>query len=113
MEPLQAVEVVEEQSGFHLNATEVAQDVTTLVIGSLLGAIFGFLVVFVIPRLTAVADFGYWRIFVLYAGYVGFLHMGFGEGALLSWAGEALEEFRPELSPSLKFMIGQHLLILL
>jgi O-antigen/teichoic acid export membrane protein len=91
----------------------IARDVATLVIGSFLAAVFGALIVFVVPRITLVEDFGYWRIFVLYASYVGFFHLGFGEGALLAWAGKPLEDLRRELRPSLKFLIGQHLLFLL
>jgi O-antigen/teichoic acid export membrane protein len=91
----------------------IARDVATLVMGSFLAAVFGVLIVFVVPRITTVEDFGYWRIFILYASYVGFFHLGFGEGALLAWAGKPLEDLRRELLPSLKFLIGQHLLLLL
>jgi O-antigen/teichoic acid export membrane protein len=91
----------------------IARDVAILVIGSFLAAVFGALIVFVVPRITTVEDFGYWRIFILYASYVGFFHLGFGEGALLAWAGKSLQELRRELRPSLKFLIGQHLLFLL
>src|SRR5712692_7801902 len=90
----------------------VAHDVATLVVGSILAAVLGAMIVFVVPRITGIDDFGYWRLFLLYVTYVGFFHMGFGEGALLSWAGKSLEEFDQELRPSLKFLFGQHLAIL-
>jgi O-antigen/teichoic acid export membrane protein len=91
----------------------IARDVMTLVVGSCLAAVFGAAVVFVIPRITPVEDFGYWRMFLLYASYVGFFHFGFGEGALLSWAGKPLEDLQGELRPSLVFLVAQHLLLLL
>ena len=91
---------------------KIARDVATLAIGSFLAAVFGALVVFVIPRITPIEDFGYWRLFVLYASYVGFFHLGLGEGALLAWAGRPLGQLQQELRPSLQFMIGQHLLLL-
>lgn len=99
----------------HIEAVDnnIARDVTTLVIGSVLAAIFGALMVFVIPRITGIDDFGHWRLFLLYVTYVGFLHMGFGEGALLSWAGKSLEQFHMELTPSLKFQVWQHLAVLI
>jgi O-antigen/teichoic acid export membrane protein len=90
----------------------LARDVVTLVVGSFLTAVFSALVVFVIPRITSVEDFGYWRIFLLYSSYVGFFHLGFGEGALLAWAGKSMESLRGEIRPSLVFLIGQHLLLL-
>jgi O-antigen/teichoic acid export membrane protein len=91
----------------------IARDVATLVVGSVLAAVFGALVVFVIPRITGIDDFGRWRLFLLYVTYVGFFHMGFGEGALLSWAGKSLAEFHQELRPSLTFQVWQHLAILI
>jgi O-antigen/teichoic acid export membrane protein len=90
----------------------LARDVVILVIGSFLTAVFGALVVFVIPRITTVEDFGYWRVFLLYTSYVGFFHLGFGEGALLAWAGRPMASLHQEIGPSLTFLIGQHLLLL-
>ncbi len=90
----------------------LARDVVILVIGSFLTAVFSALVVFVIPRITSIEDFGYWRIFLLYSSYVGFCHLGFGEGALLAWAGRSMASLHQELRPSLIFLIGQHLVLL-
>lgn len=95
-----------------LKANRLARDMGILVLGSVLAAVFGATVVFVVPRITGIEDFGYWRIFLLYGGYVGFFHWGFGEGALLSWAGKSLGRFHEELRPSLKFLIALHLLLL-
>jgi O-antigen/teichoic acid export membrane protein len=96
-----------------VGANNVARDVAILVAGSMLAAVFGALIVFVVPRVTGVDDFGYWRLFLLYVTYVGFFHMGFGEGALLSWAGRSLDEFHQDIRSALKFQTGQHLAILI
>lgn len=93
-------------------AVNIARDVATLISGSALAAIFSALIVFVIPRMTSVEDFGYWRLFMLYSTYVGFLHWGFAEGALLAWAGKSMQMFHDQLRPSLKFLGGQHLIVL-
>jgi O-antigen/teichoic acid export membrane protein len=90
-----------------------ALDMGTLVAGSVMAAFFSATIVFAVPRMTGVEDFGYWRIFLLYGGYVGFFHLGFGEGALLAWAGKSLPQFREELWPSLRFLIGLHLLLVI
>jgi hypothetical protein len=74
--------------------------------GTAAAAVFNTLLVFLIPRLVSVEDFGYWRLFPLYAGYVGFLHFGFADGALLCWAGRPLETFRHEVGCSTRFMFG-------
>jgi O-antigen/teichoic acid export membrane protein len=89
----------------------LARDVATVSGGTALASVFNTLLVFLIPRLVSVEDFGYWRLFLLYAGYAGFLHLGFAEGALLRWAGRPLEEFRHEVATSIKFMFWQHLVL--
>ncbi len=90
----------------------VARDLATMSSGTAFAALFNTLLVFLIPRLVSVEDFGYWRLFLLYTGYAGLLHMGFADGALLRWAGRPLEEFRHELAPSMQFVLWQHLAVL-
>ena len=87
----------------------LARDIATMGGGTALAAVFNTLLVFLIPRLVSVEDFGYWRLFLLYTGYAGFLHLGFAEGALLRWAGRPLQEFSHEVATSIKFMFWQHL----
>ena len=92
-------------------ALRVAMDVAAVGSGTALATIFGTLIIFVIPRLVSVEQFGYWRIFLLYTGYVGLLHLGFLEGALLSWGGESLSTIHQQLRPALKFVVLQQILI--
>src|SRR5438477_7303066 len=113
MNAITLIEGTEEPTKTNLATRRIGRDVATLVLGSLLAAIFGTLVVFVIPRITSVENFGYWRLFILYAGYAGFFHLGFGEGALLSWAGKPLPSFRREVGPCVKFIVAQHVAFLL
>ncbi len=90
----------------------IAADVATLGTGTLLGALFNVALIFLLPKLISVEDYGYWRIFGLYAGYVGFLHFGFADGALLRWAGRPMEEFHHEIGPALKYLFWQQVIVL-
>lgn len=90
----------------------IASDIATLGAGTLLAGVINAALVFVIPKLVSVEDYGYWRLFGLYGGYVGFLHFGFADGALLRWAGRPLREFHGELRPALKYMLWQHAVVL-
>jgi O-antigen/teichoic acid export membrane protein len=90
----------------------MAADIATLGTGTLVAGLFNVALVFVVPRLTSVEDYGYWRMFALYAGYVGFLHFGFADGALLRWAGRPLEELHPEIGPAVKYLFWQHMFVL-
>lgn len=93
-------------------ASAVASDVATLGIGTLVAGLFNVAMVFVVPKLISVEDYGYWRMFGLYAGYVGFLHFGFVDGALLRWAGRPLSEFRDEIPVFAKYLLWQHVAVL-
>jgi O-antigen/teichoic acid export membrane protein len=91
----------------------VAGDIATLGIGTVLAAVFNTLLVFLIPRLMSVEGYGYWRLFLLYSGYVGFLHFGFADGAMLRWAGRTLESIHHEVGPSWKYLVLQHVVVIL
>lgn len=105
---------VAECQGVHgdLKASAVVADVATLGSGTLMAAAVNVAVVFVLPKLLTIEAYGYWRLFSLYAAYVGFLHLGFADGALLRWAGRPFEHFRHELRPAVSYLLWQHLLVL-
>jgi O-antigen/teichoic acid export membrane protein len=90
----------------------IAADIATMGTGTLLAGLLNVALVFVVARLICVEDYGYWRVFMLYAGYVGFFHLGFADGALLRWAGRPLEEIHNEIGPAVKFLFWQHILLL-
>lgn len=90
----------------------IAADIATLGTGTFLAGLFNVALIFVVPKLISVEDFGYWRMFGLYAGYVGFLHLGFADGALLRWAGHPIEDFHLEIGPALKYLFWQHTIVL-
>ncbi|MGC2803863.1 MAG: hypothetical protein WCA41_18660, partial [Candidatus Acidiferrum sp.] len=90
----------------------IAADVATLGTGTLLGGLFNVALLFVLAKLLSLEDYGYWRIFGLYGGYVGFLHFGFADGALLRWAGRPIDEFHHELGTALKYLFWQQVIVL-
>jgi len=95
-----------------MRPSAVAADIATLGTGTLLAGLFNVALVFVVPKLASVEDYGYWRTFGLYAGYVGFLHFGFADGALLRWAGRPIAEFHHEIWPAMKYLFWQHVAVL-
>ena len=103
---------VDESQKKEWKASAIVSDIATLGTGTLLAAVFNVGLVFVVPKLISVEDFGYWRLFALYAGYVGFVHFGFADGVLLRWAGKNLHEFHAEIRPALRFLLWQHAILL-
>lgn len=49
-------------------------------------------VVFIIPKLIGVEEFGYWQLYLFYSSYVGFLHFGWNDGIYLRYGGEQYKE---------------------
>jgi O-antigen/teichoic acid export membrane protein len=95
-----------------LQFSALARDVLTMGGGTVLAALFNIALVFLIPPILSVEDFGYWRLFLLYVGYTGFLHLGFSDGALLRWAGKPLSQFHHEIAGSLNFLFWQIFLLI-
>src|SRR5215469_15625124 len=92
--------------------SDIAADIATLGTGTLLAGVFNVALVFIVPKLISVEDYGYWRLFALYAAYVGFVHLGFADGALLRWAGRPLREFHHEIGPAIEYLLLQHIILL-
>lgn len=90
----------------------LAADIATLGSGTLAAGLMNVALVFVLPKLLSVEDYGYWRAFGLYAGYAGLLHCGFADGALLRWAGRPLGDFEHEVRPAMRFLLAQQVLLL-
>ena len=95
-----------------LPVAALARDVATMGSGTLISMVFSTALVFLVPRMVSVEDYGYWRLFTLYAAYAGFLHLGLADGALLRWAGRPLREFHHEIGPSMRFLVVEQLLVI-
>jgi hypothetical protein len=52
--------------------------------------------VFIVPRRLSVEAFGEYRVFLLYIGYLGVLHLGLVDGAFLRWVGRPVSLIRRE-----------------
>lgn len=46
------------------------------------------IVSFILPKFITVEQFGYWQYFLLWTGYVGVLHFGYGDGIYLKMGGQ-------------------------
>lgn len=47
--------------------------------------------ILILPRLIPMSDYGYWQLFLLYAGYVGVFHFGYSDGLYISFGGKDLK----------------------
>lgn len=91
---------------------EIKKDATFAVISQVISLLSGVVLSFILPKYISVANYGYWQLFVLYTGYVGFLHFGFNDGLYLKLGGEKFESLKKdELYPSICILIIQQALL--
>ena len=70
------------------------------------------IVSFILPKYISVEQFGYWQYFLLWASYVGVMHLGYGDGVYLKLGGQYWESIdRKEWIPQIQSMFFVQLII--
>ncbi len=82
-----------------------------LLLASLGGVLLTALTNLLLVKVLSAPDYGRWGLFILYTGYVGALHCGLPDGALVAWAGGSWEEHRAEIAPAFGFFLAQQLAV--
>ncbi|MDR1450167.1 MAG: hypothetical protein LBI84_08225 [Propionibacteriaceae bacterium] len=63
----------------------------------------GIVMSLLVPRLIGVTEFGYWQLFLFYASYAGFFHLGLNDGVYLIHGGEEFEALdKPSIGSQLR-----------
>jgi O-antigen/teichoic acid export membrane protein len=86
--------------------------VTLFSFANLLALICNGVLTFLLPRLLSMESYGYYRLFILYGGFAGILHLGLLDGALIRWAARPQTRMSAELTSSLAFLLTAHAVIL-
>lgn len=55
------------------------------------------IVVFIIPKLIGMEEYGYWQLFLFYSSYVPFLQFGWSDGVYLRYGGKEYDELDKKL----------------
>lgn len=75
-----------------LNYREVAKNTFVAFFAQGVAFCVSFLTTLLVPKLLGIEQFGYWQLFVFYASYVGFFHLGLNDGVYLLEGGKTREE---------------------
>lgn len=75
---------------------KIVKNVAMVAFSNILTILAGVLAGFLIPKIMGVTDYGYYKIFSLYIGYVGFFHFGLIDGIYLFFAGRSYKELERE-----------------
>ena len=54
--------------------------------------IISFVFTLILPKILGVAGFGYWQLFIMYTGYLGFFYLGLNDGYYLKNGGKAYKD---------------------
>ena len=71
---------------------KVIKDIFIVALSNIIIALAGVVNGFIIPKVMSVTDYGFYKIFSLYATYITLLHFGFIDGILIMYAGKTKEE---------------------
>ncbi|WP_129727571.1 oligosaccharide flippase family protein [Ectobacillus funiculus] len=63
----------------------------------LISMIISTIVILIVPKLIGVEEYGYWQLYLFYASYVGFLHLGWNDGVYLRYGGKEYKELDKDL----------------
>ena len=74
--------------------------------------LFGFIQLLIIPKYLSVEGYGYWQLFMLYASYIGILHLGFINGVHVRWAGKELAQVSREIKTAFRFLLIEQLIVI-
>ncbi|MFZ0317851.1 MAG: hypothetical protein WAL56_01895 [Candidatus Sulfotelmatobacter sp.] len=70
------------------------------------------LLAFLLPRWLSLESYGYYRLFILYGGFAGALHLGLLDGSLVRWAARPGERLPAEARSALIFLLLQQMALL-
>lgn len=75
-----------------LSTKKTIGDILKVAGSNLFNLLSGVLVGFLLPKILGVTDYGYYKTFTLYAGYIGLFHFGIVDGIILKFGGKDYEE---------------------
>ena len=75
---------------------KTANNFLVVMMSNITSIVAGIIVAFIVPKLLSVDDYGYYKTFTLFTGYMGLLNLGIADGIVLDYGGynyEQLDKF--------------------
>lgn len=74
------------------NLKNILSNAKYVIFSNLISLLISCLVILIIPNIIGVEDYGYWQLYLFYASYIGFFHLGWIDGIYLRYGGEYYEQ---------------------
>lgn len=96
----------------NIKLKEFARNLSYTLSSNLITMIVSAMVVFVVPKLIGIEEYGYWQLFMFYSSYVPFFQLGWTDGIYLRYGGERKESLNNQLFYSqFILLLGSQILI--
>ena len=74
----------------------VVKNIIMVAFSNILKLISGILIGFIVPKIMGETNYGYYKTFTLYSGYIGLLHLGFCDGIYLIYGGKRYDDLNKD-----------------
>lgn len=78
-----------------MKSNKIVRNIFNVALSNITILLAGILNGFFIPKIMSVTDYGFYKIFTLYATYISLLHLGFIDGILIIYGGKSIDELNP------------------
>lgn len=75
---------------------KVVKNIILVAMSNVFTLLAGVLTGFILPKILGLTDYGYYKTFTLYLGYVGLFHFGFCDGIFLYFAGRSYDSLQKD-----------------
>lgn len=75
-----------------IGGKNTVKDIIRVTVSNFAKLLSGILVGFILPKIIGVADYGFYKVFTLYATYVGMFHFGISDGIYLVFGGKDYDQ---------------------
>lgn len=91
---------------------KIIKNFSYTVISNLISLIISSVVLLWVPNELSKSDYGYWQLYILYAGYVGYLSLGWTDGIYLRYGGVEYKHIRRDLFSSQFLLVFTYSILL-
>lgn len=88
-----------------MNPRSIISNASVAFLAQGVGLVLGVVQSLLVPKLLDIENYAYWQLFIFYASYVGFFHLGLNDGVYLIYGGQSRAEI-DKRSVNSQFVVG-------
>lgn len=76
----------------NFNVSKIKMNIFFTIFAQLCSLLFSVIMSLIVPKLLGIREYSYWQLFIFYASYVGFAHLGITDGMYLKAGGKKIDK---------------------